>query len=189
MWLSDNPKESNPGEKASHSQTVLITLHHADLLSSTFSIHGKMLKVFGYIKTFPNFVSHYIVLRGFQRDVLTAQACFDVTALHRVGEWHAESKLLKWEPHWEHVNLMLYFHTHWAQFPSFASDMRGVRDQKLLCDKTGTQTVGGRSLVVFLVQSGSHVGHVLASPVADKAPAGLVRLGCVWVLWNWLVVL
>lgn len=50
--------------------------------------------------------SHFIP-QSFQRDVLKALACFDRAALQCWVGRHAESKLLKWEPHWVHVNLVL----------------------------------------------------------------------------------
>lgn len=49
--------------------------------------------------------SHFIP-QSFQRDVLKALACFDRAALQCWVGRHAESKLLKWEPHWVHVNLV-----------------------------------------------------------------------------------
>ncbi len=164
-----------------------VTLHHHSCppLSST----AKLWKFLAIFKKFPNFVAHNI-LWGFQRDVMMAQACFDVTALHRVGEWHAESKLLKWEPHWEHVNLMLCFsYSIEANSQALASDMRGVHDQKFVSDKTGTQTVRGFFPGMFFIQSGCDSCWTCFSFSCGrvKAPARLLRLSCVWALYSWLV--
>ena len=136
----------------SHSQTVLITLHHSHLLLSAFPFMAKFWKFLTiFFKKNPNFMSHYI-LWGFQRDVLMAQACFDVTALHRVGEWHAESKLLKWEPHWEHVNLMLHCSYPLRRIPKLTCEGFMIKSSSVI--GTGTQTVRGCFQGLFSIQSG-----------------------------------
>ena len=49
----------------------------------------------------------------------------------RVGEWHAESELQKWEPHWERVNLRLLFSYSLRQIPKlWLLVLQGVHEQE-----------------------------------------------------------
>lgn len=185
--VKSKKKKKNPCN-FSHSQTFCNHLTSCSCPPLPFT--AKLWKFLAIFKKCPNFVAHNI-LWGFQRDVLMAQACFDVTALHRVGEWHAESKLLKWEPHWEHVNLMLCFsYSHWGEFPSFASTCEEFMIKSFASDKAGTQTVRGSFLGMFFIQSGCDSCWTCFSFSCGrvKAPARLLRLSCEWLL-DWSIVL
>lgn len=54
------------------------------------------------------FYSFLFILVVFLTFSWASKRCFDVTAPYRVWEWHAESKLQKWEPHWTQMWIMLY---------------------------------------------------------------------------------
>lgn len=114
MWLYSKKKPCH----VIGSQTFkpLLSLQF-ELLSCTFSIHEKvatnsvpipffLLLLFFFLT--PNFEARYI-LKDFSKSCFDGKGMFLMLLHFTELENGMQSKLLKWEPHWEHVNLMWNF--------------------------------------------------------------------------------